>query len=367
VISLVKAHGIAAAIEPSGMLVIETMGAYLLARCYIRDAEDFASTIVLAAAIIACLLPFAAYEWVTGNRLIISAFRNILPSVETALGEQRMGFWRVQGPFVHPILFGLFCGSIFALTQAVARTKRAGLVRRLLPALVASTALLSMSSAPIAGLVMQGALMSWNGVLRRYRSRWKILWVLMLAGFLVVDFGSNQTPIKFYISHFTFDKATGWFRILIWEYGSASVLNHPLFGIGLGSWARPKWMPDSVDNFWLLTAMRYGIPALVFILGSCLWTLFAIAFKPKLDEKLQSYRVAYLICLVAYLFVGTTVHFWTAAYVWFLFLLGSGVWLLDIKTGDDGAAGRLNRSRPNAQPVSPRGRTRNVFRRPSPS
>ena len=44
-ITLVNAHGIAAAIEPGGILFIETMGAYLLARCYIRDAEDFENMI----------------------------------------------------------------------------------------------------------------------------------------------------------------------------------------------------------------------------------------------------------------------------------------------------------------------------------
>ena len=30
-----------------------------------------------------------------------------------------------------------------------------------------------------------------------------------------------------------------------------------------------------------------------------------------------------------FFFVGFTVHFWGPAYVWFMFLLGSGVWLLD--------------------------------------
>jgi hypothetical protein len=348
-VSLVKAHGAGPAVEPAGMLFVETMGPYLLARCYIRDAEDFENVITLAAKLVVLLLPFAVYEWLTGNKPILTGFGAVFPTVETT-SMQRLGLWRVQGPFAHSIVFGLFCGSIFALRFLVASTGRNVFSRGLVAVTVAGTALLSMSSAPIGGLAVQGVLMSWNWLLKRYRSRWKILWALGFAGYLVVELGSNQTPIKFYISHFTFDGATGWFRLLIWQYGSASVANHPLFGIGLGEWVRPKWMPFSVDNFWLLTAMRHGIPALVFMLGSCLWILFAVAFKQKPDERLQSYRVAYLICLATYVFVGTTVHFWAAGYVWFLFLLGSGVWLLDVETVDASRARHMDRPRRDALP-----------------
>ena len=34
----------------------------------------------------------------------------------------------------------------------------------------------------------------------------------------------------------------------------------------------PSFMvSNSVDNFWLITAMRYGIPAFVLMLGTYLW------------------------------------------------------------------------------------------------
>ncbi|MGI6850721.1 O-antigen ligase family protein [Mesorhizobium sp. 1B3] len=328
-ISVAVAHGASASVQPTGIFFIETMGAYLLARCYIRTAADFESMVVLVTRTIILLLPFAAYEWVAGQKPLLSIFGAVFPTVDVTLMEPRLGFWRVQGPFAHAILFGLFCGSMFVLAFYVPAAGYKTIRRRLSTGMVAAAAVMSMSSAPIAGLLFQLALIGWNWLLRQNKNRWKILWALAFAGYLVVELGSNQSPIQFYISYFTFDKNTGWFRLYIWEYGSASVRNNPLFGIGFNDWVRPKWMvPDSVDNFWLLTAMRYGVPALAFILGAYLWLLFQIASRKFQDEKLQTYKVAYLICMTTYFIVGTTVHLWAAPYVCFLFLLGSGAWFL---------------------------------------
>lgn len=331
-LALAVIHGIGPALQSGGMLFIEGTGAYLLARCYIRTAGDFRSMIIFVIKLMMCLLPFVLYEWMTGEKPLLVAFGTIFPTVEVTKMVPRMGLWRVQGPFSHSILFGVFCGSMLSLTSLVASKKPS--TRALLVCLVGGTAVLSMSSAPIAGVAFQIALLTWNRVLRNFRSRWKLLWVLAFIGYLVVEFGSNQTPVQFYVSHFTFEQQTGWYRIWIWDYGSASVSNHPLFGIGLGDWARPNWMAsDSVDNFWLLTAMRYGFPAFLLMSLSWLSLWIAVARRKGLDRTLRSYRTAYLICMATFVFVGSTVHFWGATYSWFFFLGGSGVWLLDAVHG----------------------------------
>ena len=81
------------------------------------------------AKVIALLFPFAVYEWITGNKPILSAFSAVFPTVEITMMEPRLGFWRVQGPFPHSIVFGVFCGSIFALTLLVAGTGRGAVSR----------------------------------------------------------------------------------------------------------------------------------------------------------------------------------------------------------------------------------------------
>jgi O-antigen ligase len=326
---LFVAHGISQAAEPAAIFFIETVGAYLLARCYIRDEHDFRNVFVLMATLLAIIFPFAVYEWITGQKPILNAFSAIFPTVEITTMTPRMGFWRVQGPFSHSIEFGVFCGSLFTFSVLVLGHRLPLLKRLLIAGLVGFSAALSMSSAPTGGIVLQLFLLSWYGVLRNVASRWKLLLALMFLGYLAIEFGSNQTPVQFYISKFTFEQQTGWYRIWIWDYGSESVVNHPWFGIGLNDWVRPAWMPaNSVDNFWLLTAMRYGLPAFLFLVGSILLMMFGMSKRIVADKRLQPYGTAFLICMSTYAFVGSTVHFWGAPYMWYVFVLGTGGWML---------------------------------------
>jgi len=181
--------------------------------------------------------------------------------------------------------------------------------------------------------------MTWNLIFNRYKARWVFLWFLVLIGYLVIEVGANRSVMELYISYFTFDQQTGWYRLAIWKYGWESVANNPLFGIGFSDWARAYWMVSgSVDNFWLVVPLRHGIPALVLIAGSVAWIALTVGFDQEAAKRFDVYRVAYLICIVTYVLVGFTVHFWAAPYVWFLFLLGSGVWLADAKSVDSPAS-----------------------------
>ncbi|HEU0221891.1 MAG TPA: hypothetical protein VFR34_06730, partial [Paracoccaceae bacterium] len=118
-LSIVIVHGAGAAIEPSGILFIETMGAYLVARCFIRDAESFRLMVVTLFRIVAIMLPFALYESVTGHNIMRAVFAAFFPVGYDIWMEPRWGLDRVQGPFEHPILFGVFCGALFGLVHYV--------------------------------------------------------------------------------------------------------------------------------------------------------------------------------------------------------------------------------------------------------
>ncbi|WP_252928457.1 O-antigen ligase family protein [Aliihoeflea sp. 40Bstr573] len=326
---LAVTYGPGPAIQPAGMLFIETMGAYLLGRCFIRNAADFHAMARLMTVLVMLLAPFAIYEWLTSKNLILVGFGYIFPT-PAALSETRHGFTRVQGPFSHSIEFGVFCSSVLLLSVLSAARRGRARSSFVAAACVAGCALLSMSSAATAILILQIGLLGWDRILRTLAARWKLLGALIFMAYLVVEFGSNQTPVQFYISRFTFDPWTGWWRLAIWEYGSASVRNHPMFGIGFEDWLRPSWMYSaSVDNFWLITAMRHGLPAVILLMGSCLWALGSVAFRHDLDGELRHYRFVYIATVVAFMLVGWTVHFWGSVYAWFMFLLGSGSWLLE--------------------------------------
>ena len=149
---------------------------------------------------------------------------------------------------------------------------------------------------------------------------------------LAIELVANRSLLDIVVTHFLFDPGSYWFRKVIWTYGTASALNHPLFGTGLGDWERPPWMSPSIDNFWLLQAVHNGLPAAFLILLAFGSIFLAVGLKKGLDDKLDNYRTGFLIAMTGFFQVGWTVAFWDAAYVLFVFLMGSGVWILDVET-----------------------------------
>jgi hypothetical protein len=84
-----------------------------------------------------------------------------------------------------------------------------------------------------------------------------------------------------------------------------------------------------MDNFWLVQAVRYGLPAAFLLSLAFLSIVLAACFKKDLDDKTAEYRTGFVITMLFFFLTGWTVHFWNASYVLFIFLMGSGVWILD--------------------------------------
>ena len=149
--------------------------------------------------------------------------------------------------------------------------------------------------------------------------------------YIAIDLFSTKTPFHVFVNYFTFSKQSAYNRILIFEFGTAEVARHPIFGIGLGEWERPIWMSDSMDNFWLATAVRYGLPALILLLGLLLGLVWAVGQRKNLPAQWRRARHAWAFTLFGITVAAATVHLWNALFVLFFFLLGAGAWLLDAK------------------------------------
>lgn len=352
-LSLTMLHGVGAAAETGGILFVETMGAYLIARCYIRDAEDFRNLVRLLFWIVMFFLPFAILEVATGRNVLGELFAAILPTHHFSDKEPRWGIRRVQTVFEHPILFGVACGSILAMVHLVLGHKEALVPRWRRSLAVGLTAALSMSSGPWSALALQAILMGWNWGLSRVQSRWKILLGAIAFVLLMIQIFAKRPLINILFSAFAFDVESAFFRILIWELGTLSVANHPWWGVGLGEWDRPFWMPPSIDMFWLYHAIIYGLPAGILMMLTFFAVVIPVSLMKNLDERLYQYRAAFLISMAALFLMGWMVHFWTATYELYLLLLGSGVWLLDTGRPDDAGARRPTLARRNTAERSP--------------
>jgi hypothetical protein len=345
-ISLVVVHGLATALQPAGIGFVETMGAYLLARCYVRNAEDFRNVVQLLFRTVLFLFPFAVIEFLTGYNILRTMLGMILPIVQQA-PISRSGFVRVSSVFEHPILFGTYVGSIFGMVYLALGYQKDLVRRAFLSSIVAAAAFMSLSSGPIGAMMMQVFLIGWKTALRGVAARWALLIGLIVCLVVALEIVAKRSALTIITSLFMFDAQTYWYRTLIWTYGSATALNHPIFGVGLNDWERPVWMPsDTIDNFWLVQAVRYGLPAAFLLLLTFFSIVLTVGFAKVVQERIIEYRMGFMTCMVFLFITGCTVDFWNANYVFFFFLMGSGLWILDSQGTCSEVPGEAQRGAP---------------------
>lgn len=334
-LSLVVHHPLGMIIEPIGVSFLETVVAYLLGRGFIRTPDDYRAMILLMFRLVLLMLPFALIEAFFGRNLILEIANTVGVAHDDVYKEPRWGLDRVQGPFEHPILYGVFFGVLVGPVYKVLGYGKPYVMRVGQAVLTGFTASFTLSSGPLVALTSQAMLLGWNGMFGRLRQHWLILTLLVASMFLLVEIVANRSSPEIFISYFAFNADTAWNRIHIWEYGSQNVWNNPVFGLGLNDWERAWYMSGSMDMFWLVPAVRGGVlPGLLFQ-ALMLWTVISLARRKGLGPRASSYREGFLISLVGYYLVGWTVHFWNATYVQFLFMLGAGMWMLDWKETDE--------------------------------
>lgn len=329
VIALVAVHGFSR-LEIAGMFMMETIGAYLMARVFIRTPADFAFFIKCLCWTVLLLLPLIIVEAMT-SRLLLSEVMSKLSAVYPDLqDEMRFGMHRAQGPFEHPILFGVYAATMFAPALLVWGYGRNGFSRTLKGSVVGLGTFLSLSMGAYISVFIQVAFLVWNRVFRNVQARWVILSSIFAAFYVLIDVLSNRNPIQVFVSTITFRSGASYNRILIWNYGTDEVWRHPLFGIGFNDWVRPPWMVASVDNFWLLTAMKFGLPAITTMLAAFIITIYKTAYHDVSgSQKVTTYRYAFIFGLIGIMLSLCTVTVWNATYVFLLFFLGSGMWIRD--------------------------------------
>ncbi|MFX0547529.1 O-antigen ligase family protein [Roseovarius sp. S1116L3] len=328
-ISFVVNHGLGPMVETIGLVWIDTLGAYLIGRCYIRTPEAFHATVRLLFWLAVILLPFAIYEAMSGEAIIIKLFSEIGATYPDHWMEKRMNLDRVQGPFPHPIHFGVFILSLVGVSYYVLGYNQAWVNRIAKAFIIALTGAFCLSSGPLVSLMAQANIIVWDGLMKSFRQRWHFLLGLSVLGFIIVDLISNRTPFHVLASYLSFNAQTAYSRINIWIWGTKNIFDNPLFGIGFNDWERLYFMTDSVDMFWILPAMQNGIP--VWILWFLLFfsIFLSVAYRRNLNEKSNWYRTGYLVTMFGMFMVGWTVHFWTHTYVFFVFMLASGIWFCD--------------------------------------
>lgn len=323
-VALLVNHGLGS-VTRAVMICVEIFGGYLFGRMMIRSTADYRRWFVLLTWGFAFLLPFALVELFTGKNLLRMLFEPIfnIPQRQSNL-RPRLGLIRAQGSFEHPILFGLVGSMAFANVLYIYRDRFLRSVR--LAAFFVFIVFTTISSGPMLSILIQAALTGWDRLLWFMRFKWVVFGFCVLMGFMLLRIASQFQVLDFIIQNLMFNPQTADGRIVILEYGSREIANHPLFGIGLNQWVRPWWKEPSVDNFWLNHAMRFGLPSAIFLIAAIAISAWRIVRATTLTPRESSYRTGYLITLAGLAVVLGTVYIWSATAVFVCIYIGAGSW-----------------------------------------
>ena len=312
-----------------GSLALESLGAYVVARAYVRDLAAFRATLAAGALAIGAAALVALPETLLGQTYAHDLLRQLTGYEHPTAVETRLGLTRAYGTFDHPIHYGTFCAAMlatfwFAERRSGPRWRRAGLL--------GGATVLGLSSAPLLCLALQAGMIAWDRLTRRLPSR-TMLTLAVLAGLYIgASLVATRSPVAILATGLTLDSWTGYYRLQIWEHGLENVWANPWTGIGLADWERPSWMVSpTIDAFWLVVAMRAGLPAVLLLALAIVSIGWAALRRRARDPSPEVRRIAtgWAMSLIALGLIGCTVHYWNVLHAYFFFFLGLAGWIAD--------------------------------------
>ncbi|MGB3246682.1 MAG: hypothetical protein WBB25_19265 [Sulfitobacter sp.] len=320
-----------ASVSAVGIFTLESLGPYFLARAFIRNSQQFSAMVRVLTTCIIVTIPFALYENVTRNPIILTVLGKVLPVLPNVPHEQRLGFDRAQVTFDHPILYGVFCALGFALAIYAVRPGPPPRLSILSGALVGFAAFLSLSSGAMVPVGLQGILILYDRILSGFRQRWILLAASFVTIYALVESLSNRSMAQIAIPFLALNPGTAWTRLNVNEWAMSGIMAHPWFGFGFTmTWPTQFWIvTTSIDNFWLALAFRHGLPTMLLLLAAVACLLLSMIFTRQTDPFVNACRTGFVITMVAICVAVITVHFWNSVYCAFLFLLGSGAWMTE--------------------------------------
>jgi hypothetical protein len=328
ILAVMTNNGLERGLKFGGSLALEALGGYAVGRAYVRTARDVAAAVRWHVLLIAATIPFALSEAITGVKvfgMVPTVVDPMAPPVESTM---RLGLHRAAVTFAHPILYGVFCAVSLSLSWFV--FSRAS-VRYLALGIILCATFLSLSTAPLLVCFLAVAFIVWERVTRGIPARIAIMLSGIVAVFGAIQLASNRGAIQVLLQFVSLDYWTAYFRLFIWEHAAANIANSPWVGIGLNDWLRPRWMPPSIDSFWLVYAVFAGLPMVTMLACAILLLLWRVNMRAPLQG--QRMRLGWTVAVFAISLQAFTVHYWGAMNSFFFFLVGMGAWMTDTKVG----------------------------------
>jgi len=325
-VALIITTGVDRAASGAGAQFIDIALSYLFARCAFRELRDLRTFLVLMAPGIMVAGAILMVEAVLGQYFVqqfASSITGRAQTVYASASSVRLGLLRGTGPFPHPILAGLFLSSFLSLYFL------SGLRGwpRIAGALGSVLAFFSISSAALLALVVTGVFLTYDWLITKIRNlTWRLFIFFGTLFVFVAEFATNSGTIGLILRFAALNSGSAFYRTLIWRFGTQSVAKHPWFGVGFNEWERLPWMNSSVDNYWLLLAIQYGLLPPVLLLVAVAIAVFGLAVRQSAHHPVDATLMRGLAIAVSVATLAAfSVAIWLSMQVWFFMLLGIAV------------------------------------------
>ena len=322
------------AIEMSGSYGLEFLVSYLAARIFFQNVRQMQAAVRFLFIMVILSGLLAIPEAYTHVRFVHD-FASSLTGISYRIDyDVRLGIMRAASLFEHPILYGIFCASLFCLVWYVSspaqRVWKA-------PVIIVAT-YYSASSAPFMILALQILFIFIEWFTRNVKVRRdKVLGIFSIGFFTFVQLFVGRGLVGI-IALVALNPATAYTRRSQWDYAIDDVMRNPFFGFDPITYTRPFWLAASIDNWWLLIMMRSGIPSLIFLGLSALFLWIAIANRKTTDHDFVVFRRGWGLMFLALILGAATVTFFGKLQPLFAFYMGMGAALATIPLPEQGQA-----------------------------
>lgn len=298
--------------------------AYFFGRFTLRSLRDLRFFLILLAPGLALVGALMMAEAFLHRRIIYDLATAVTGRSFPFRMDARLGLFRAFGPFPHPILAGLFMSSflpLFMLSGLRGWPKIAGVF-------ASFCAFFSLSSAALLGLVVGLVFITYDWLSERIQNlSWRVFLFFSAMFVLVAELATSAGTFGLVMRFASLNSVSAYNRVLIWDHGTRSVANYPWFGIGYAEWDRPSYMSSSMDHFWLLMAVRFGIiPAVLIAVATILAVVLLMRSSIAGGNHTDRRFVRGVAISLAVFGIGiVSVALWQSAHIWFFMLIGLAV------------------------------------------
>jgi hypothetical protein len=176
--------------------------------------------------------------------------------------------------------------------------------------------------------VVGGALLAYNWLSERIANlTWRLFFVVTGIVVFVAETATGSGTYGLILRYASLNSISSYNRVLIWEYGTKNVIKNPWFGLGYGDWERPAWMySSSMDHFWLLLAVRFGIIPSALIALATIFAVFALIRGSMAANPVDARAMRGVAISLSVFALGIiSVALWLSAHIWFFMMIGFAV------------------------------------------